>query len=187
MTDFLQDHPEGVVLAMDEMSLYAQATVTRVWSPVGQTPEVYVTGSREHVHVYGALNVQSGFQFAVAQPVQSTDTTLAFLRDLLRVYPSQHLLLFLDRAPWHTAKPIADFLSDNPCLTCVHFPPACPHLNPQEHVWSQARAAVSHNHTFPTFASLKTAFLDYLSNATFAIRSLLNSAPPVLPPFLGQF
>lgn len=59
MTDFLQDNPTGVILSMDEMSLYFQATVTQVWSPVGQTPQVYVSGSRDHTHFYGALNLQT--------------------------------------------------------------------------------------------------------------------------------
>ena len=50
MTDFLQDHPDGVILALDEMSLYFQATLTRVWSVVGQTPIVAVHPQRDQVH-----------------------------------------------------------------------------------------------------------------------------------------
>lgn len=50
MTDFLQAHPHGVILAMDQMSLYFQATLTRVWAPVGQTPIVAVHPQRDHVH-----------------------------------------------------------------------------------------------------------------------------------------
>jgi len=65
VTDFVQNHPDGVVLAMDAMSLYFQATVTQVWSPVGHTPEIYVSGSRDHIHFYGALNLQTGHQFAL--------------------------------------------------------------------------------------------------------------------------
>jgi len=42
VTDFLQDYPDGMIVAMDEMSLYFQATLTHVWSPVGQTPLVRV-------------------------------------------------------------------------------------------------------------------------------------------------
>jgi hypothetical protein len=118
-------------LALDEMSLYLQATATYAWSAVTQTPEVYVTGSREHVHRYGALNIESGFQFALPSPVQSADATLTFLQDLRRVYPTQPRLLFLDRAPWHTAKAVTDFLVAQPRLTSVFtFPPACPDLNP---------------------------------------------------------
>jgi len=65
LTDFLQDHPDGQVIAMDEMSLYFQATTTRIWSPVGQTPIVRLASQRDHIHFYGALNVRSGHQFAL--------------------------------------------------------------------------------------------------------------------------
>ncbi len=187
MTDFLQDNPTGVILSMDEMSLYFQATVTQVWSPVGHTPEVYVSGSREHVHFYGALNLETGHQLALPTSVQSSETTLAFFEDLLLAYPTQPILLFLDRAPWHTAKVITEFLDSHPRLQTIYFPPACPDLNPQEHVWSQARAAVSHNHTFRDFSQLKDAFLDFLSITTFTIASLVTAVPPGIRSLLGQF
>lgn len=186
MTDFVQDQPDGVVLAMDEMSLYFQATVTNAWSPVGQTPEVYVSGSRDHIHYYSALNLQTGHQFALPTAVQSAQTTLTFFEDLLVAYPTQPILLFLDRVPWHTAKGVTNFFASHPRLQLVHFPPACPDLNPQEHVWSQARAAVSHNNTFREFSALKAAFLDFLSSTTFTISSGLAGLPPVLHPLLGQ-
>ncbi len=35
---------------MDQMSLYFQATLTRVWAPVGQTPFVRITPERDQVH-----------------------------------------------------------------------------------------------------------------------------------------
>ncbi len=50
MTDFVQAHPQGIILAMDQMSLYFQATLTRVWSPIGQTPVVHITPNRDHIH-----------------------------------------------------------------------------------------------------------------------------------------
>lgn len=101
-------------------------------------------------------------------------------------YPTRPILLFLDRAPWHTAKLVTDFFATHPRLHRIHFPPACPDLNPQEHVWSQARAAVSHNHTFRDFVLLKTAFLNFLSTTTFNIVATLTSVPPILRQFLGQ-
>jgi hypothetical protein len=60
VTDFRQEHPEGVILALDQMSAYLQASTTHVWSLVGQTPLVWVTPQRECVHFYGALDVISG-------------------------------------------------------------------------------------------------------------------------------
>jgi hypothetical protein len=56
VTDLLQDHSNLAILTMDQMSLYFQATLTRVWALKGQTPIVRVTPQRDHVHFYGALD-----------------------------------------------------------------------------------------------------------------------------------
>ena len=180
MTDFLQDHPDGHILALDEMSLYFQATTTRVWSPVGQTPLVWVSPQRDHVHFCGAVNLRTGHEFALPIPEQTSETTADFLRDLLLCYPTQPLLLLWDRASWHKGAAVTALLDDNPRLETVFFPPACPDLNPQEHVWSQARAAVSHNHSYPTFQQLTHAFLAFLSLTLFHFDWLAKYAPAIL-------
>jgi transposase len=180
VTDFLQDHPDGQVITLDEMSLYFQATTTRIWSPIGQTPQVWVSPQRDHVHYYGALNLRTGHEVALPLPEQTGETTAHFLRHLLVCYPTQPLLLLWDRARWHKGAAVERLLSENPRLQTVFFPPACPNLNPQEPVWSLARAVVSHNHTLPNFALLKTAFLDYLSNTLFHFDWLAKYAPPIL-------
>lgn len=180
MTDFLQDHPNGQIIALDEMSLYFQATTTRVWSPVGQTPLVRVSPQRDHTHFYGALNLVTGHEFALPTPQITSETTAAFLHDLLLCYPTQPILLLWDRAKWHKGEAVKRLVRDNPRLETVFFPPACPALNPQEHVWSQAREAVSHNHTLPTFARLKCMFLGFLSSTVFHFDWLAQYAPAIL-------
>lgn len=79
MTDFLQAHPDGQILTLDEMSLYFQATPTRVWSPIGQTPLISVSPQRDHLHYYGALNVRCGHEVALPLPEQTSDMTAHFL------------------------------------------------------------------------------------------------------------
>ncbi|MEO8398105.1 MAG: IS630 family transposase [Chloroflexota bacterium] len=180
MTDFLQDHGDGQVIALDEMSLYFQATTVRAWSALGQTPVVRVSPQRDHVHFCGALNLGTGHEFALPVFEQTSETTADFLRDLLVCYPTQPLLLLWDRASWHKGEAVNAVLEDTARLETVFFPPACPELNPQEHVWAQARASVSHNHTLPDFASLKTAFLRYLSDTLFPFDGLSKYAPPSL-------
>lgn len=49
-----------VIVILDEMSLYYQATLTRVWSPIGVTPVICITPQREMIHFYGALDVRNG-------------------------------------------------------------------------------------------------------------------------------
>ncbi len=180
MTDFLQNHPNGQVIALDEMSLYYQATTTRVWSPIGQTPIVRVSPQRDHVHFYGAVNLRTGHEFVLPMPEMTSQTSALFLNDLLMCYPEQPILLLWDRATWHKGEAVKQVLADNPRIETLFFPPACPHLNPQEHVWSQARRAVSHNHTFPSLSQLRSVFLDFLSSTLFPFKSLVKYAPPIL-------
>ncbi len=60
LMDLAQDAPDTVILAADEASLYLQASLMRVWAPVGQTPVVRVAANRDNTHFYGALNLATG-------------------------------------------------------------------------------------------------------------------------------
>jgi hypothetical protein len=93
LTDFVQDHRLGVIVAEDQMSLYFQATTTRVWAQRGQTPTVRVATQRDHVHFYGELNVCSGQESALILPQQSGEMTCHFLDHLQAVYPGWALCI----------------------------------------------------------------------------------------------
>jgi transposase len=181
VTDRLQSHPDLVILAMDQMSLYFQATLTRVWAPVGQTPVVRITPHRDQVHFYGALAVRLGREIAVTAPEQTTEVTADFVRLLLVLLPTQPILLLLDRAPWHHGPALDELLVDNPRLELVHFPPACPELNPQAHVWERTRDAISHNHTYARFDRLTSDFDDSLNQTLFDTDFMAHYAPPIDP------
>jgi transposase len=165
VTDFLLAYPEGVILALDEMSLYFQATLTRVWAPVGHTPIVAVHPQRDHMHFYGALNLRDGREIALSAPEATSEMTTNFVMQLLLLY-SQPILLLLDRAPWHYGE-LTALIAHTERLHVLYFPPACPELNPQEHVWATARAHVSHNHTYRHFQPLIDAFETYLNETLF--------------------
>jgi len=179
VTDLLQMYPDLVIVAMDQMSLYFQATLTRVWSPVGQTPVIHISPQRDQVHFYGALEVRLGREFAVTAPEETTEVTADFVRLLLLLYPTQHILLLLDRAPWHHGPALNQVLDENPHLELMYFPPACPDLNPQEHVWERARDAISHNHTYPVFDRLISDFEEYLNETLFDTDFMEHYAPPI--------
>jgi transposase len=162
---------------MDEMSLYLQATSRRVWYPVGQRPIVRISPQRDCQHWYGALALNSGQEVALSVPTLDSQTTIHFLTHLLTVFPTQPILLFLDRAPWHRGLAIRAFIADHPRLQLIYFPPACPQLYPQEHVWKAARQAVSHNHSFPTLSALCHAFATFLDTTFFHFRWLEKFVP----------
>ncbi|MCQ3933205.1 MAG: hypothetical protein DPW16_22380 [Chloroflexi bacterium] len=150
MTDFLQAHPDGQIT------------------------------QRDHVHYYGVVNLRNGHEVALPTAEMSGQTTASFLRDLLLCYPTQPILLLWDRANWHKGEAVNHVLADHPRLETLFFPPASPHLNPQEHVWSQARAQVSHTHTCSTFQQLKQAFLAFLSSNPFPFDWLNKYVQPIL-------
>jgi transposase len=179
VTDWLQAQPNVVILALDEMSLYFQATLTRVWSPSGHSPVVRITPQRDNIHFYGALEVRTGRDIAVTSFEQTTDSTADFLRLLLVLFPPQPILLLLDRAPWHHGPAINDLLDENPRLELMYFPPACPDLNPQEHIWNHAREHVGHNHEYAYFSTLIDAFEEFLNETPFTTNFMAQYAPPI--------
>jgi transposase len=166
VTDFLQAHPHGVILALAQMSLYFQATLTRVWAPVGQTPIVAVHPQRDYVYFYGALNLLNGREVALPAPEATAAMTANFVMLLLLLYP-QPILLLLDRASWHFGE-VTTLIEQTDRLQVIYFPPACPELNPQEHVWERGRDAISHNHTDRQFQSLIDDFDTYLNDTLFS-------------------
>lgn len=156
-----------MIVAGDEASLYLQATLQVVWAPIGQTPVVKVDPGRDHLHFYGALNLQTGQEVVMRSPIMNGTTSVLFLQKLIAAYPHQPILLLWDRAPWHQGPALRQFLVDHPTVEIFSFPPGSPDLNPQEHVWKDARSQVSHNHTVKKLDPLAVQFEDYLQSNTF--------------------
>ena len=154
-----------MILAADEASLYLQASLMRVWSVKGQTPVVRVSASRDNTHFYGALNLRTGEQVSLQSAKMTSEVSALFLNRLLLAYPDAPILLLWDRATWHKGAEMKAVLAANPRLEVLWFPPGCPELNPQEHVWKAVREAMSHNHRHERLASLANAFERHL-NAT---------------------
>jgi transposase len=163
---------------MDQMSLYYQATLTEVWAPRSQTPVVRMTPQRDHIHFYGALDVRGGRQIALPAPEQTSDVTADFIRILLMLYPTQPILLLLDRASWNKGGAVREVFAENDRLHVMYFPAACPHLNPQEQVWALAREAISHNHNYTNFDQLVDDFETYLNENLFESNFMDKYGPP---------
>ena len=178
MTDLLQDYPDLAILTMDEMSLYFQATLTRVWALKGQTPIVYLSPQRDHIHFYGALDVRNGREIALTTAEQTSEVTADFIRILLLLFSTQHILLLLDRAPWHKGDAVRQIVAENDRLELLYYPVACPDLNHQEHVWSQVRDQISHNHSYTRFQFLIDDFETYLNQNLFETNFMDKYGPP---------
>ncbi len=166
--DTAQSAPDTVILAGDEASLYLQASVMRVWAPIGQTPVVKAAPGRDNTHFYGALNLLTGEGVTLRSDLMNAEVSALFLCRLLLAYPQRPILLLWDRAPWHRGPAITAVLAANPRLQIVWFPAGSPDLNPQEHVWKATRGAVSHNHSRTKLPELADAFEEHLATQRFA-------------------
>jgi len=160
--------PDVVILAGDEASLYLQASLKRVWAPIGITPVVKADPGRENTHFYGALNLHNGEGVVLRSDRMNAEVSARFLARLVSVYPDRPILLLWDRAPWHRGPQIRAVLEANPRVEIVWFPPGSAELNPQEPVWKATREAVSHNHTRTRLPELAAAFEEHLTTQRFA-------------------
>jgi transposase len=156
-----------VILAADEASLYLQASLMRVFAPVGQTPVIRASAQRDNTHFYGALNLMTGEQTVLRSDLMTQEVSVLFLQQILDAYPDRPILLFWDRASWHQGASMRSLLAANERLEILWHPPGCPELNPQEHVWKAARIAVSHNHQHVKLPELADAFERHLKQTKF--------------------
>ena len=68
----------------------------------------------------------------------------AFLRALLRHLRGAVVLLW-DRGTIHTRRAVQVYLAAHPRVSPYDFPPYAPELNPAEHIWNQADAALANS------------------------------------------
>lgn len=147
--------------------MYLQATTMAVWAPKGQRPVVRADPSREKVCFYGTLDLRTGRDMVTRVSVMNAEATAQHLVQILEAIPERPIVLFWDRAPWHSGQPVRDVLTANPRLEIIRFPVAAPELNPQEHVWKAVRRAVSHNHTQQRLPELADRIEKHLTTETF--------------------
>ena len=166
--DLAQNAPNTVILTEDEMSLYLQATTMRVFAPQGQTPMIRADPGRAKTNFYGTLNLKTGHELVTQAATMNAQATAQHLQQILDANPKAPILLFWDRAPWHTGQPIRDILAANPRLEIMVFPVAAPDENPQEHVWKDTRRSVCHNHSVPRLPALANQVVNHLTMHTFA-------------------
>lgn len=156
------------------MILHFQATLGKMWMRKGKPIEIPVAAGRDRTSFYGALNIKTGKEHIMLTDKQNSEISIKYLKKLRKIYPKEKILIIWDNAPWHKSKKIKKYLSKAKNLELFNFPKYSPMLNPQEHIWREARKEISHNHTFATFPELKQAFLKFLKKTKFHYKFIDN-------------
>jgi transposase len=162
-----------VVLVGDEMILTTQTTTQKVWLPQGESVHVEASNKREKRCIYGFLNVANGQEHAFKTNYTNSSTTCDILQKLLKIYPNQKIVIVWDNAPWHRSEAVRNFLIEHPGkFHLFSFPPYFPEENPQEHVWKDGRAKVTHNVFIDKIDDTTDQFVMYLNQSKFEYKFL---------------
>ena len=125
----------------DEAGVRSDYHAGTTWAPVGKTPVVKSTGARHSVNMVSAVTAQGALRFATYQGSFTAECFIDFCRRLLHDADGP-VFLVVDGHPTHRAKKVTRFVeSTNGQLQLFLLPGYSPHLNPDEWVWNNVKAA----------------------------------------------
>lgn len=107
----------------------------KCWAPKGIRPIVSKQYIREYIYVYAAVCPISGEVFSLIMPYCNTESMSIFIEELSSYYKDSRIIMFMDKAGWHTSKEL--IIAEN--VRILHLPPYSPELNPAEHLWEHMR------------------------------------------------
>jgi transposase len=124
------------IIFVDEAGFYLLPGVVKTYAPRGQTPQLRVPLTRDHLSAIGALSWTGEVVIRLQEGSVNGGDVVAFLRQLLHHF-SGKLLVLWDGLPAHRSQTVKDFLRDEAAgrLHLERFPVYAPDLNPVEGLW----------------------------------------------------
>jgi transposase len=162
-----EEEARTIVFA-DESGFYLSPTVTRTWSPVGQTPVLKGPVLRKHLSVIGGMTIDGSLYVQIHRDSVRAQGAVQFVRHLLVHIPG-NILLIWDSARIHKSALLAEFrkLDTIGRLTVEYFPAYAPEVDPQEYVWQHLKHVDLRNLTSYSFDDLWA----HLRHATSRLRA----------------
>lgn len=154
------------VLFADEIILQRKTPgISRCWTIKGVQPQIpFELGHHERLHLFGAINPQTGdIHIRKCSRIDSYNF-IRFLKQTKNKYPGKSIILIIDNAAWHHAKKV-HLAIERSKINLFFLPAYSPDLNPIERLWKRLRKDVTHNAFFQSMESLKNAlarFFRYL-------------------------
>jgi transposase len=169
--------PKAILIAEDECDLHLLAVVRAMWQRIGTQTRIPTPGQNAKRGVFGFLNLRTGEWFYHLTEHKRGTEFIAFLDQLLAVYPVYPIFVLVDNASIHTSKAVKQWVADHPRLELVYLPTYSGHkLNPVEKVWWALKAEISANRCFKTLKDLDGAIQRFFAGFTpTAAIQLVNS------------
>lgn len=133
------------LLYLDECDLHLLPVIRAMWMK-GERTRVPTPGQNARHAFFGALDATSGVFHWVGHDRKLAVHFVAFLDQLVTIYPTDPLVLVLDSAPTHTATVVQRWLLAHPRVQVLWLPKYTAHeVNPVERIWGLMKDKVAAN------------------------------------------
>lgn len=133
----------------DEARVGQHGTLTRVWAKKGSRPRVLRDFRFESAYIFGAICPTAQKTSAlIFTSVGAEEMSLHLACIAEKAAPDTHIVIIMDRAPWHRSVTIPNSVS------ILYLPPYSPELNPVEQVWDYLRSNYFSNRCYDTIESV---------------------------------
>jgi transposase len=167
---------QTIILCEDEMVLRSVTTFQKIWLLEGDYPLIEISNTRKNKSLYGFLNIKTGKQNVFSCEYQNMFITRKILYKINKIYEGKKILLLWDNPGWHRGSMVTNYTNKVKNIEILNFPPYCPDLNPQEHVWKAGRKNISHNEYIENIEKMTRKFVLYLNSNLFKYSLLGHGA-----------
>ena len=143
----------------------------RCWAPKGIRPVSYCQIVREYTYAYAAVCPNDGTMDSLILPIVTAQAMSIFLEEVGMRHADEYIIMFMDRAAWHTAKTLK--IPSN--ISIMKLPAYSPELNPTENIWDEIREKFFLN---TVFSSMKTVE-DKLEEALISLETSKELVKPI--------
>ena len=155
----MKEESEEAMVFQDEMEIHLHPTLTQMWGPIGEQPEIPSPGKNEKRVVYGGVDYKTGKIVYTVAKTKSGQNFLSFLITLVTAYAGQKVRLVCDNGWFHQTKAVLQwFKTHRDRIQVFWLPPYCPTLNMIERLWGHLKRTVLANVLFASIEDLVVAF-----------------------------
>jgi len=120
----------------DETRVRQRGTTARTWARKEARPQLVHQQQFEYAYIFGAVCPIRDQAVDLVLPSADTEAMLVHLERIsMKIRAGRQAVIVLDKAAWHTTKPLKRVSN----ISLPPLPPALPTLNPTEQVWQAVR------------------------------------------------
>jgi len=159
---------DDTVIAFQDEARFGRVNAPHKCWVKGERSVVYCQIVREYTYAYASCFPFDGILDSLVLPWAFTTAMNVFLEEIAKRHSDKWILMFLDKAGWHTAKKLK--IPHN--IRLASLPPYSPELNSAEHVWDELREKFFHNLTFDSIGAVEDRLVE-------GLHALANDKPTI--------